>query len=97
VAAATVCGKQQAYNTVPWFWSDQFDIKLQSAGLSEGHDDTALLGEADPHSSEGFSLLYFREDRLIAADCINQAKVFMACKKLIGERADRQQAMQQLG
>lgn len=96
VAAATVCGKQQPYNAVPWFWSDQFDIKLQSAGLSEEHDDTELLGEADPHSAEGFSLLYFRNGRLIAADCVNQAKVFMACKKLIGEQAGRQQVMDQL-
>lgn len=97
VAAATVCGKQQPYNAVPWFWSDQFDIKLQSAGLSEGHDDTAQLGEADPHSKEGFSLLYFRDRRLIAADCVNQAKVFMACKKLIGEQAERPQVQEQLG
>ncbi|MEX1198218.1 MAG: FAD/NAD(P)-binding oxidoreductase [Pseudohongiellaceae bacterium] len=96
VAAATICDKQQAYNAVPWFWSDQFDIKLQSAGLSEGHDDTVLLGEADPHGKAGFSLLYFRDDRLIAADCVNQAKVFMACKKLVGERAGRQQVLEQL-
>ena len=96
VAAATVCGEQKPYNAVPWFWSDQFGIKLQSAGLSDGHDDTVLLGEADPESDSGFSLLYFRDGRLIAGDSVNQAKVFMACKKLVGERADRAQALEKL-
>jgi len=90
VAAANICGKTMRYDMVPWFWSDQFDIKLQSAGLFAGYDDTVLLGEASVDNADGFSLLYFREDQLIAADCVNQAKVFMATRKLIQDQADRQ-------
>lgn len=97
VAAATVCGREQPYTAVPWFWSDQFGIKLQAAGLSDRHDETVLLGEADPASAEGFSLLYFRNGVLIAADSVNQAKVFMACKKLVGEQAGREHVIEQLG
>lgn len=96
VAAANICGKAMSYNVVPWFWSDQFGIKLQSAGLFAGYDDACVLGEATVEGAEGFSVLYFRQGQLIAADCVNQARVFMACKKLIQERADKKTCLSTL-
>ncbi len=96
VAAANICGKPTVYDTVPWFWSDQFNIKLQSAGLFHGFDDAVVLGDISLGSQEGFSVLYFRDAVLVAADCVNQARVFMACKKLVGDRAERSTALDAL-
>jgi 3-phenylpropionate/trans-cinnamate dioxygenase ferredoxin reductase subunit len=69
---------------VPWFWSDQYDIKLQIAGLSQGHDRTLLRGDPDKRS---FSCLYLHEDRLIAVDAINNPRDFMQSKSLIADHA----------
>ena len=80
VAAANMCGDDQMYTATPWFWSDQFDVKLQSAGLCEGYDETSVEGDVSPENSEGFVIKYFREGKLIAADCINRPKDFMAIK-----------------
>lgn len=80
VAAANMCGDDQVYTATPWFWSDQFDVKLQSAGLCEGYDETSVEGDVSPENSEGFVIKYFREGKLIAADCINRPKDFMAIK-----------------
>lgn len=80
VAAANMCGDDQMYTATPWFWSDQFDAKLQSAGLCEGYDETSVEGDVSPENSEGFVIKYFREGKLIAADCINRPKDFMAIK-----------------
>lgn len=70
----------ERYSAVPWFWSDQFDIKLQSAGLHQDFDHTELDGVADPLDASGFVLRYYRQGRLIAADCVNRPKDFMAIK-----------------
>ncbi|MEC5151772.1 FAD-dependent oxidoreductase [Cryobacterium sp. GrIS_2_6] len=80
VAAATLLGLPAEHRTVPWFWSDQADLKLQIAGLSGGHDRVVLRGEPD---SEKFSVLYYRDGRLIAADCINSPLDFMAVKNAL--------------
>ncbi|MBB5640572.1 NAD(P)/FAD-dependent oxidoreductase [Cryobacterium roopkundense] len=77
VAAATLLGLPAEYSTVPWFWSDQADLKLQIAGLSGGHDQIVLRGEPD---SEKFSVLYYRAGQLIAADCINKPLDFIAVR-----------------
>jgi len=81
-AAADVCGKALEYSQVPWFWSDQYDLKLQIAGLSEGFDDSVLRG--DP-ARASFSCLYLREGRLIACDAINAPRDFMQSKALIAD------------
>lgn len=83
VAAANICGANEVYQVTPWFWSDQFDIKLQSAGLSNGFDETSLEGSLDPADPRGFVIQYFRQGKLIAADCVKQAKAFMALKAQI--------------
>ncbi len=89
-----ITGNPVAYADLPWFWSDQYDIKLQSAGLAIDYDDIVVRGspEASP-----FSVCYLRNGTLIAIDCINSIKDFMAAKKLIAARAapDRAQLADQ--
>jgi 3-phenylpropionate/trans-cinnamate dioxygenase ferredoxin reductase subunit len=83
-AAQNICGEEVRYCDVPWFWSDQYDIKLQIAGLSQGHDRTVLRGKPD---SRSFSCLYLKNGVLIAVDAINCPRDFMQAKPLIAARA----------
>lgn len=82
VAAATLLGEAATYSTVPWFWSDQADLKLQIAGLSAGYDAVVVRGDPD---TERFTVLYYRGDRLIAADCVNQPAEFLAIKQALAK------------
>jgi 3-phenylpropionate/trans-cinnamate dioxygenase ferredoxin reductase component len=82
--ARTIAGQPQAYVDVPWFWSDQYDLKLQIAGV--GAPDDELLLRGDP-AARAFSCLHLRQDRLVAIDCVNRGGDFLAAKKLIGARA----------
>jgi 3-phenylpropionate/trans-cinnamate dioxygenase ferredoxin reductase subunit len=82
-AALNICGKPARHEHVPWFWSDQYDIKLQIAGLSQGYDRAVLRGDPDTNR---FALYYFAEGELIAVDAINSPKDFMTGKKWIAER-----------
>lgn len=84
-AAANICGQNESYTQVPWFWSDQYDLKLQIAGLSEGYDDVVIRGNPAERS---FSCLYLREGRLIATDAINAPRDFVQSKQLIADRAE---------
>jgi 3-phenylpropionate/trans-cinnamate dioxygenase ferredoxin reductase subunit len=81
-AAMNICGKTFRHEHVPWFWSDQYDVKLQIAGLSHGYDETVMRG--DPESGR-FALYYLAQGELIAVDAINSPKDFMTGKKWIGE------------
>jgi 3-phenylpropionate/trans-cinnamate dioxygenase ferredoxin reductase subunit len=89
-AAATLNGNPQPYHAVPWFWSDQYDVKLQIAGLSQGYDSVVLRG--DPGNGRSFAVFYFEGDRLLAVDAINRPGEFMAGKKLLmaGTPVDRE-------
>ncbi len=82
VAAANICGKELRYGAVPWFWSDQYHIKLQMAGLSEGFDEMLVRGDSG-NDEEGFAVFYKKEGRLIAADCVSRPKEFIVSKQLI--------------
>ena len=82
-AAANICGKEQSYCQVPWFWSDQYDLKLQIAGLSRGYDDVVIRGNPAKRS---FSCLYLQEGHLIAVDAINAPRDFVQSKPLIEKR-----------
>ena len=82
-AAANICGKPARHEHIPWFWSDQYDVKLQIAGLSEGYDRTVLRG--DP-ASGSFALYYFGGGDLLAVDSINSMRDFMNGKKWLAER-----------
>ena len=81
-AAANICGRVLAHDKTPWFWSDQYELKLQIVGLCQGYDQVILRG--DP-AGRSFSCCYLRGGELIALDAVNQAKDFMAARKLIGE------------
>ena len=84
VAAATLLGSPSPYSEVPWFWSDQYDLKLQIAGLSTGYDEVVLRG--DP-ATRSFAAFYLRAGQLLAVDAINSPKDFIAGKKLVAGRA----------
>jgi len=83
-AASNICGVESHYSQVPWFWSDQYELKLQIAGLSEGYDDVVLRG--DP-SNGSFACCYLKDGVLIAVDAINSPREFMQSKALIAKRA----------
>ncbi|GMR17530.1 MAG: FAD-dependent oxidoreductase [Gammaproteobacteria bacterium] len=89
-AAANLCGETLHYAQIPWFWSDQYDLKLQIAGLSQGYDQTIIRG--DPHE-RAFACAYLREGRLLALDAVNTPRDFMQAKALIarGAMVDLQQ------
>lgn len=82
--AAAICGQPRAYEDVPWFWTDQFDVKLQMAGLSGGYDCSVTRG--DPESRK-FSVFYFRGKRLVAVDSINRPADHIAARKLLAARS----------
>jgi len=80
IAASNICGIEAHYSQVPWFWSDQYDLKLQIAGLSQGYDTVVLRG--DP-ASRSFACLYLKDGSLIAVDAVNAPREFMQSKALI--------------
>ena len=71
-----------SYNELPWFWSEQYDLRLQTAGLSQGYETTVIRGDI---ASQSFTLFYLLNDRIIATDSVNDSKVFMLSKSLISE------------
>jgi 3-phenylpropionate/trans-cinnamate dioxygenase ferredoxin reductase subunit len=79
-AAAAILGKGAPYDPVPWFWSDQYHVKFQSAGLSEGYDDLQVVGDAD---AGHFSVEYRKGGKLIAVDAVNDGRAYMAGRKRI--------------
>lgn len=88
IAAKSINGKASAYESVPWFWSNQYDIKLQTVGLSTGYDEEIIKGDPKSHS---FAVFYLRDRKVIAVDCINSAKDFIKGRKLVLEKADLMQ------
>jgi len=83
-AARSICGDPQAYDAVPWFWSNQYDLRLQTVGLSLGHDATVLRG--DP-ASRSFSVIYLKGGQVIALDCVNRTRDYAQGRKLVEARA----------
>ena len=80
VAAHAVAGKDMVYAALPWFWSDQYDTKLQIAGLNQGYDDAIVR----PGKTErSLSVWYYQGDSLLAVDAINDAAAFVTAKKLL--------------
>ena len=82
--AASIAGSHKPYQEVPWFWSDQYNIKLQIAGISQDHDHRVIRGSP---KEEKFAVFYQKEKRLIAVDAINSPKEFMVGKKWIAMQA----------
>jgi 3-phenylpropionate/trans-cinnamate dioxygenase ferredoxin reductase component len=78
--ARFILGQPRPYAAVPWFWSHQYDLKLQTIGLSMGHDGTVLRGDPEARS---FSIAYLRQGRVIALDCVNAVKDYVYGRKLV--------------
>jgi len=83
VVAAHITGRPKPYNALPWFWSDQYDLKLQIAGLSDGYDDIVVRG--DPTQSRSFAAYYFKGERLLAVDAVNAPRDFMMAKMALSK------------
>ncbi|MGY4652377.1 3-phenylpropionate/trans-cinnamate dioxygenase ferredoxin reductase component [Mycobacterium sp. URHB0021] len=79
-AAATLLGRREPNDAVPWFWSDQYDLKLQIAGLSNGHDRFVVRGDLE---EEAFAVLYYRDEMLLAVDAVNSPGDYMAVRKAL--------------
>ena len=84
IAAASLCGLSKEHKTLPWFWSDQYDLKLQIAGLNTGYDQLIMRG--DRNNGRSFAVFYFQKGLMIAADCLNRPQEFMFSKKIIAEK-----------
>lgn len=81
-AVKTILGQDVAYDAVPWFWSNQYDLKLQTVGLSIGYDDLVVRGRPEDRS---FSVVYLRGGRVIALDCVNATKDYVQGRRLVVE------------
>lgn len=82
--AKAICGKPEPYNATPWFWSNQYDLKLQTVGVSAGFDTEVVRG--DP-ATRRFSVLYLRAGIVVAIDCVNAVKDYVQGRKIVEERA----------
>jgi 3-phenylpropionate/trans-cinnamate dioxygenase ferredoxin reductase subunit len=85
--AKSLCGRHVPYHSLPWFWSDQYDLKLQTIGIATGHDATVVRG--DP-ATRSFSVAYLRGGHIVALDCVNAARDYVQGRKLIGVQVDPQ-------
>ncbi len=83
VVAKVITGQEASYAATPWFWSNQYDLKLQTVGLSTGHDATVLRG--DP-ATRSFSVIYLKGGKVIALDSVNCAKDYAQGRKLVEQR-----------
>lgn len=82
IAAYSLMGRQEEYAGIPWFWSNQADLKLQIAGLTLGYDSTVVRRD---DAKGKFSVLYYRDGQVIAADCVNAPLDFMAVRNALGK------------
>lgn len=80
VAAKAVTGEPEPYRAVPWFWSNQYDLRLQTVGLSTGYDDLVIRGDM---AARSFSVVYLRRGRVIALDCVNATKDYVQGRSLV--------------
>ena len=78
--AKAICGEEKPYHAFPWFWSNQYDLRLQTAGLSVGYDETVVRG--DP-ANRSFSVIYLKGGKVIALDCVNATKDYVQGRKLV--------------
>jgi 3-phenylpropionate/trans-cinnamate dioxygenase ferredoxin reductase subunit len=82
--AMAICGKPKPYNEVPWFWSDQYDLKLQIAGLGQPDDTIVLRGQP---ASRSFAAFRLRDGIICAVEAVNAAPEYMMGRRLIAARA----------
>ena len=84
IAASNMLGGSKSYASMPWFWSDQYEHKLQMVGFSIDSDQSIVRGDM---ASKSFTVFYLKDDSIIAADSVNNPKEFMASKQLVGKKA----------
>ncbi len=84
--ARAIMGDKEPYHALPWFWSNQYDLKLQTAGLNIGYDDAVLRG--DP-AARKFTVVYMKEGRPIAFDCVNMMKDYVQGRKMLENGAGK--------
>ncbi len=84
VVAKTITGVDVRYDAVPWFWSNQYDLRLQTVGLSTGYD--TVIRRGDP-ANRSFSLVYLKAGRVIALDCVNATKDYVQGRALVTGRS----------
>jgi 3-phenylpropionate/trans-cinnamate dioxygenase ferredoxin reductase component len=82
--ARGIMGAPEPYEALPWFWSNQYDLRLQTAGLSLNHDTEVVRGSTEERS---FSVVYLREGRVIALDCVNRTRDYAQGRRLVEARA----------
>ncbi len=87
--ARAITGDPEPYNSVPWFWSNQYDLRLQTVGLSAGHDSTVTRGDV---ASRSFSVVYLKQGHVVALDCVNAVKDYVQGKALVVGRVVADQA-----
>ena len=85
VAAANMAGGDKSYASIPWFWSDQYELKLQMVGFSADGDTEVLRGDM---AGNEFAVFYLKDGAVVAVDAVNSPREFMVCKQLIGKRVD---------
>jgi 3-phenylpropionate/trans-cinnamate dioxygenase ferredoxin reductase subunit len=78
--ARAITGDAAPYDAVPWFWSNQYDLRLQTVGLSAGHDQEVLRGAP---ASRSFSIVYLKQGRVVALDCVNATKDYVQGRALV--------------
>jgi 3-phenylpropionate/trans-cinnamate dioxygenase ferredoxin reductase component len=87
VATANMCGGDKVYASIPWFWSDQYELKLQMVGFSADGDAQVVRGSMEKNE---FAVFYLKDGAVVAVDAVNSPKEFMICKQLIGKQVDTQ-------
>ena len=80
VVAKGIVGDEAPYHAIPWFWSNQYDLKLQTAGLSTGHDQAVLRGD---RATRSFSIVYLKAGKVIALDCVNATKDYVQGRMIV--------------
>jgi len=83
--ARHLTGEREPYDTVPWFWSNQYDLRLQTVGFSTENDEAVVRGDPD---SRSFSIVYLREGRVAALDCVNMTRDYAQGKRLVEARSE---------
>ncbi|NOX50561.1 MAG: FAD-dependent oxidoreductase [Gammaproteobacteria bacterium] len=85
VCAANMLGGDKIYASIPWFWSDQYELKLQMVGFSADGDEQVVRGNM---ADNQFAVFYLKDDKVVSADAVNSPREFMVCKQLIGKEVD---------
>jgi 3-phenylpropionate/trans-cinnamate dioxygenase ferredoxin reductase subunit len=85
VACANMLGGDKNYASIPWFWSDQYGLKLQMVGFSSDGDESVLRGDK---ATDQFAVFYLKDGCVVAVDAVNSPKEFMVCKQLYGKQVD---------